>query len=56
MKTAVLKLKVLNGYLAVAKVWSTVNNKVRETYGYIPGMGSDDPLPFTDHVSKAKWL
>ena len=42
--------------IPVAKVWSTVNNKVREIYGYIPGMGSDDPLPFTDHVSKAKWL
>ena len=42
--------------IPVSKVWSTVNNKVREIYGYIPGMGSDDPLPFTDHVSKAKWL
>ncbi len=42
--------------IPVAKVWSTVNNKVREVYGYIPGMGSDDPLPFTDHVSKAKKL
>ena len=42
--------------IPVAKVWSTVNNKIREVYGYIPGMGSDAPLPFTDHVSKAKWL
>lgn len=42
--------------IPVAKVWSTVNNKIRETYGYIPGMISEDSLPFTDHVSKAKRL
>ena len=42
--------------IPVAKVWSTVNNKVRDIYGYIPGMTSREPLPFTSHKSKAKWL
>ena len=42
--------------IPVAKIWSTVNNKIREVYGYIPGIVSDMPLPFTDHVSNAKFL
>ena len=42
--------------IPVAKVWSTVNNKVREVYGYIPGFESDDRIPFTEHISKAKKL
>ena len=42
--------------IPVAKVWSTVNNKVREVYGYIPGFDSDDRIPFTEHISKAKKL
>ena len=42
--------------IPVSKVWSTVNNKVREVYGYIPGFDSDDRIPFTEHISKAKKL
>ena len=42
--------------IPVAKVWSTVNNKVREVYGYIPGFDTDDRIPFTEHISKAKKL
>ena len=42
--------------IPVAKIWSTVNNRIREVYGYIPGFETDNPIPFTDHVSKAKWL
>ena len=42
--------------IPVAKIWSTVNNKIREVYGYIPGMRDDKAIPFTDHTSKAKFL
>ena len=42
--------------IPVSKVWSTVNNKVREVYGYIPGFDTDDRIPFTEHISKAKKL
>ena len=42
--------------IPVAKVWSTVNNKVKEVYGYMSGFDTGQPIPFTDHVSKAKWL
>ncbi len=42
--------------IPVAKVWSTVNNKIREIYGYFPGMATTGPIPFTDHVSKVKRL
>ncbi|WP_407421614.1 Coenzyme F420 hydrogenase/dehydrogenase, beta subunit C-terminal domain [Methanobrevibacter sp.] len=35
--------------IPVSKIWSTVNNKVRDIYGYIPGRSGDVPLPFTDH-------
>jgi formate dehydrogenase subunit beta len=42
--------------IPVSKVWSTVNNKVREVYGYIPGFDSDDRIPFTEHISKAEKL
>ena len=33
-----------------------VNNKIREIYGYFPGMATTGPIPFTDHVSKVKRL
>ena len=42
--------------IPVSKVWSTVNNKVRDVYGYIPGFDTDDRIPFTEHISKAKKL
>ena len=42
--------------IPVSKVWSTVNNKVREVYGYIPGFDTDDRIPFTEHISKAEKL
>ncbi|WP_458456688.1 Coenzyme F420 hydrogenase/dehydrogenase, beta subunit C-terminal domain [Methanobrevibacter sp.] len=35
--------------IPVAKIWSTVNNKVRDIYGYVPGRSDDVPLPFTEH-------
>lgn len=42
--------------IPVAKVWSTVNNKIKETYGYMAGFDTGSPIPFTDHVSKVKKL
>ena len=42
--------------IPVSKVWSTVNNKIREVYGYIPGFDSENRIPFTEHTSKAKKL
>lgn len=38
--------------IPVAKVWDTVNNKVREIYGYVSGFKSDEPIPFTEYPEK----
>lgn len=38
--------------IPVAKVWDTVNNKVREIYGYVSGFKSEDPIPFTEYPEK----
>ena len=42
--------------IPISKVWSTVNNKIRDVYGYVPGFASDNRIPFTQHISKAKKL
>ncbi|KZX13904.1 Coenzyme F420 hydrogenase/dehydrogenase, beta subunit C-terminal domain [Methanobrevibacter oralis] len=42
--------------IPVAKVWNTVNNKVKEIYGYQSGFDVDQRIPFTDHISHAKKL
>ena len=31
--------------IPVAKVWSTVNNKIRDVYGYLPGFDNGEPIP-----------
>lgn len=38
--------------IPVAKLWDTVNNKVREVYGYISGFKTDQPIPFTEYPQK----
>lgn len=38
--------------IPVAKVWDTVNNKVREIYGYVSGFKTDDSIPFTEYPEK----
>lgn len=38
--------------IPVAKVWNTVNNKVKEVYGYVSGFKTDDPIPFTEYPTK----
>ncbi|WP_409200062.1 Coenzyme F420 hydrogenase/dehydrogenase, beta subunit C-terminal domain [Methanobrevibacter sp. DSM 116169] len=35
--------------IPVSKILATINNKVTETFGYIPGVDSDDKLPFTEY-------
>ena len=42
--------------IPLSKIWSTVNNKIRDIYGYIPGMKEDENLPFTRHPLKVKKL
>ena len=41
--------------IPVAKVWSTVNNKIRDVYGYIPGFDNGEPIPLTEHKPKNNW-
>ena len=41
--------------IPVAKVWSTVNNKIRDVYGYLPGFDNGEPIPFTEHKPKDNW-
>lgn len=38
--------------IPVAKVWATVNNKVRDIFGYYSGVDNDEPLPFTEFKKK----
>lgn len=38
--------------IPVAKLWDTVNNKVREVYGYISGFKTNQPIPFTEYPQK----
>jgi len=39
--------------IPVAKTWATVNNKVREIFGYYSGVDNGDtPLPFTEFARK----
>lgn len=42
--------------IPVSEVWNIVNNKIKETYGYVSGFDTNQPIPFTDHVSKVKKL
>ena len=39
--------------IPVAKVWATVNNKVRDIFGYYSGVDNDVPLPFTEYDKKS---
>ncbi len=36
----------------VAGLWDTVNNKVREEYGYVSGFKTGEPIPFTEYPPK----
>lgn len=38
--------------IPVAKVWDTVNNKVKEIYGYVSGFKDQGPIPFTEYPEK----
>lgn len=38
--------------IPVAKVWDTVNNKVKEIYGYVSGFETGEPIPFTEYPAK----
>jgi formate dehydrogenase subunit beta len=38
--------------IPVAKIWATVNNKVKNTFGYVSGIEDDSPIPFTDFPDK----
>lgn len=42
--------------IPLSKIWSTVNNKIRETYGYIPGFINENRIPLSQHKSKTKKL
>lgn len=33
--------------IPVSKIWATVNNKVKDVFGYYSGVDNDEPLPFT---------
>ena len=35
--------------IPVAKLWSTVNNKVKDVYGYVSGFKTNQPIPFTEY-------
>lgn len=38
--------------IPVAKIWDTVNNKVKETFGYMSGIEVGEPIPFTEYPDK----
>lgn len=38
--------------IPVAKVWNAVNNKIKETYGYVSGFKTEDPIPLTEYPAK----
>jgi formate dehydrogenase subunit beta len=38
--------------IPVSKIWDTVNNKVKETFGYHSGIEDDTPMPFTEYPDK----
>lgn len=38
--------------IPVSKVWATVNNKVKEVYGYMSGFDTGEPIPFTEYPKK----
>ena len=39
--------------IPVSKVWATVNQKVRDIFGYYSGVDNDEPLPFTEFGDKS---
>lgn len=38
--------------IPVSKVWATVNNKVKELYGYMSGFNTGAPIPFTEYPNR----
>lgn len=38
--------------IPVSKVWATVNNKIKNIFGYYSGVENDEPLPFTEFKMK----
>ena len=39
--------------IPVSKVWATVNQKVRDIFGYYSGVDNEEPLPFTEFGPKS---
>ncbi len=39
--------------IPVSKVWATVNQKVRDVFGYYSGVDNEAPLPFTEFGEKS---
>ena len=39
--------------IPVSKVWATVNQKVRDIFGYYSGVDNEEPLPFTEFGEKS---
>ena len=39
--------------IPVSKVWATVNQKVRDVFGYYSGVDNEEPLPFTEFGPKS---
>ncbi len=42
--------------IPLSKIWSTVNNKIRKTYGYVPGFAGENRIPLTQYDTKTKKL
>ena len=45
----------MTGFLqeSETKVWATVNQKVRDIFGYYSGVDNEEPLPFTEFGPKS---